>query len=162
MDAPRISPVQKLLICYLIITIGYDMRTSSYVFKRCELARELLSLEFPEPLLPDWVCLVENESGRNTSAKGGPNSNGSYDYGIFQINSRYWCGDGKDCGIPCSDLIDDDIRDDAVCALKIYRRQGFNAWHGWTKRCKNATKPNLDNCFPTTGSDKDNRTPTFK
>lgn len=50
------------------------------------------------------VCLVENESSRNTTAIGGPNKNGSYDYGLFQINSVYWCktvGVGNDCNINC-------------------------------------------------------------
>jgi len=32
------------------------------------------------------VCLVESESGRNTSAVGGPNVDGSYDYGLFQVS----------------------------------------------------------------------------
>jgi hypothetical protein len=30
---------------------------------------------------------VESESGRDTSAVGGPNVDGSYDYGLFQVRS---------------------------------------------------------------------------
>ncbi|XP_071449479.1 lysozyme-like [Hetaerina americana] len=151
MVVARAPLVYKIFIAFLIISLRNDSIISAYVFKRCELALELLSLNFTQSLLPDWVCLIENESGRNSSAVGGPNSNGSHDYGIFQINGKYWCGEGKDCRIPCSVLIDDDIIDDAKCALKIYKRHNFNAWNGWTRRCKNATKPNLDNCFPTSG-----------
>lgn len=51
------------------------------------------------------VCLVEAESSGNTAAKGGPNTDGSYDYGLFQINNRYWCKDGSaggECHIDCN------------------------------------------------------------
>lgn len=51
------------------------------------------------------VCLVESESSRNTGIVGGPNSDGSYDYGLFQINNRYWCKvgyPGGDCNIDCN------------------------------------------------------------
>ncbi len=54
--------------------------------------------------LPDWMCLVEHESSFDSGVKGGPNSDGSYDYGLFQINSRYWCQPGKrggECNIEC-------------------------------------------------------------
>ncbi|CAI9577779.1 unnamed protein product [Staurois parvus] len=44
----------------------------------------------------DWVCLVKHESDFNTAAI---NHNGrSRDYGLFQINSQYWCNDGKTAG----------------------------------------------------------------
>lgn len=45
-----------------------------------------------------------NESRGNTSAIAGPNQNGSYDYGLFQINDNYWCEHGKPgngCQIAC-------------------------------------------------------------
>jgi hypothetical protein len=32
------------------------------------------------------VCLIMSESSGDTAAKGGPNSNGSYDYGLFQVS----------------------------------------------------------------------------
>lgn len=44
------------------------------------------------------VCLVESESSRNTAAIGRLNADGSTDYGLFQINSRYWCGIGYRAG----------------------------------------------------------------
>ncbi|XP_015597739.1 lysozyme isoform X2 [Cephus cinctus] len=97
------------------------------------------------------VCLVENESARNTSAIGGPNSNGSYDYGLFQINGKYWCAEGVnggDCNMKCEDLIDDDITDDSKCCLEmIYPRHGFNAWHGWERKCKYHPLPDVTHCF---------------
>jgi hypothetical protein len=36
--------------------------------------------------LSTGVCLIMAESSGNTAAKGGPNSNGSYDYGLFQVS----------------------------------------------------------------------------
>lgn len=45
------------------------------------------------------------ESSGNTAAVGGPNTDGSYDYGLFQINSRYWCtvgSPGNGCNIDCN------------------------------------------------------------
>lgn len=41
---------------------------------------------FPAAVLPTAVAIALAESHGNTSAKGGPNSNGSYDWGLFQIN----------------------------------------------------------------------------
>lgn len=51
------------------------------------------------------VCLTENESHYRTDAIN-HNTDGSTDYGIFQINSRWWCDNGKHtangCKIKCS------------------------------------------------------------
>ncbi|CAO2582261.1 Lysozyme C-2 [Lemmus lemmus] len=54
------------------------------------------------------VCLAQHESNYNTRATNYNPGDQSTDYGIFQINSRYWCNDGKTpravnaCGISCS------------------------------------------------------------
>lgn len=48
------------------------------------------------------VCLIEAESSRRTDAIHGPNEDGSYDYGLFQINSRYWCNTGATPGNVCN------------------------------------------------------------
>merc|ERR1712179_167385 len=80
-------------------------------FQKCELASELLAYGgvFTSANIGDWICLTYYESSWKTSAKGGPNYNGSYDYGIFQINDYYWCyADSpssaqkyNDCSINC-------------------------------------------------------------
>lgn len=41
---------------------------------------------FGEVILAEAVAIVLAESGGDTNAKGGPNSNGTYDWGLFQIN----------------------------------------------------------------------------
>ncbi|XP_067002032.2 lysozyme [Anabrus simplex] len=130
----------------LVVLVALDAEAK--VFSRCGLFHALKKHSINSNL-PDWVCLVEAESGRNTAAKGGPNRDGSYDFGLFQINSRYWCGlngKGGDCNIKCSDLLNDDISDDAKCALKIYRRHGFSAWYGWKNKCNGKPLPDLSKC----------------
>lgn len=52
--------------------------------------------------------MAQHESNFDTEAINYNSTDQSTDYGIFQINSRYWCNDGKTpravnaCGIPCS------------------------------------------------------------
>ncbi|XP_032515409.2 lysozyme-like [Danaus plexippus] len=118
-------------------------------FTRCELVAQLRSHGFPENKMRDWVCLVENESGRNTSKIGKVNKNGSRDYGLFQINDKYWCSNtsskGKDCNVTCAEVSQDDITKAATCAKKIFKRHGFNAWYGWKNHCQGAL-PDISSC----------------
>merc|ERR1712130_256997 len=76
------------------------------------------------------------------AAKGGPNYDGSYDWGLFQVNDYYWCsGSGQaskynDCNVSCNNLVNNNISDDCDCAKLIYKRHGFDAWYGWINGCK--------------------------
>ncbi|KAF9803830.1 hypothetical protein SFRURICE_013107 [Spodoptera frugiperda] len=84
------------------------------------------------------VCLIEKVSNRETTALT-TKSNGKKAYGLYQIPSE-WCKEGKRggrCNIKCEDLLNDDIRDDTACALKIMEEHGFQYWTLWTTRCKN-------------------------
>ncbi|XP_077689207.1 lysozyme C, tracheal isozyme-like isoform X3 [Eretmochelys imbricata] len=53
------------------------------------------------------LCAARYESNLNTRATHSNKPSRSTDYGIFQINSRWWCNDGKTprakngCGIQC-------------------------------------------------------------
>merc|ERR1712168_1123957 len=113
-------------------------------FSQCSLASTLMGYGgvFNSNTLGDWLCLTKYESSWNTAAVGGPNYDGSYDFGIFQINDYYWCsGSGSaskynDCNISCSNLINSNISDDSQCATLIYNRHGFDAWYGWINHCK--------------------------
>lgn len=64
------------------------------------------------------MCLARWESSYNTQATNYNPGSQSTDYGIFQINSRYWCNDGKTpgavnaCGIPCSGKTESHLTDD--------------------------------------------------
>uniref|UniRef100_A0A8D0DZP4 Lysozyme n=1 Tax=Salvator merianae TaxID=96440 RepID=A0A8D0DZP4_SALMN len=92
------------LVCLLIAV------TEAKVFERCELARTLKRLGlsgYRGHALGNWICLAYYESRYNTRAVGPPNWDGSRDYGIFQINSRWWCDNGRrptanGCRKPCS------------------------------------------------------------
>ncbi|GBP66759.1 Lysozyme c-1 [Eumeta japonica] len=103
------------------------------------LPEEIVTLKIFEFLVAVvWVCLAEKVSDRNTSALVETSSGRKY-YGIFQIPSR-WCRVGKkggECDVSCESLLDDDIADDAACAVNIFHREGFKYWSKWNTRCKN-------------------------
>nr|XP_003216710.1 PREDICTED: lysozyme C, milk isozyme [Anolis carolinensis] len=121
------------------------------VYERCELARKLKNSRLDVSSgysIADWVCLAYYESRFNSRAVGPPNRNGSRDYGIFQINSRWWCSNGKGttangCRSSCSAFTDDDITNDIACAKRIVKDpNGIRAWVAWVKYCqgKNLTR----------------------
>nr|XP_023395422.1 lysozyme C-like [Loxodonta africana] len=90
------------------------------------------------------VCLAKHESNYKTRTTNYNPGDKSTDYGIFQINSRYWCNDGKTpnavnaCGISCYDLLQGDITQAVACAKRVVRDpQGIKAWVAWRKHCQN-------------------------
>uniref|UniRef100_A0A4X1W1V6 lysozyme n=1 Tax=Sus scrofa TaxID=9823 RepID=A0A4X1W1V6_PIG len=113
-----------LVLALLLLSVSVQAK----VYDRCEFARILKKSGmdgYRGVSLANWVCLAKWESDFNTKAI---NRNvGSTDYGIFQINSRYWCNDGKTpkavnaCHISCKVLLDDD--------LKIHKALK-HGWHG--------------------------------
>jgi hypothetical protein len=60
------------------------------------------------------------ESGGQVDAKGGPNTDGSYDYGLWQINSSHRSYDP-------AQLLSDPLYN-ARAAVAVYRSQGLSAW----------------------------------
>jgi hypothetical protein len=50
------------------------------------------------------------------------------------------------------ELLTDDITQAVVCAKLIYRLQGFSAWRGWTKKCKNRHLPDVIHCLNETST----------
>jgi len=85
---------------------------------------------FPSSAWNVMTCIASLESSYNCAAGPHENSNGTDDYGLFQINSGYWCsGPGtiaNGCGHPCSDMFQ--CQTNAQCALEVYHQQGFTAW----------------------------------
>ncbi|CAG4985641.1 unnamed protein product [Parnassius apollo] len=138
----------KVLI--VLFALGVLLQCQAKQLSRCELVRELRKHGFPENKMRDWVCLVENESSRRTDIVSRPNGDGSRDYGLFQINDRYWCSNtgqpGKDCNVTCKQLLSDDISKAAACAKKIYQRHGFDAWYGWKNKCRGKPLPDISSC----------------
>ncbi|XP_021030682.1 lysozyme C-1 [Mus caroli] len=133
-----------------LLTLGLlllSVTAQAKVYNRCELARILKRngmAGYRGIKLADWVCLAQHESNYNTRATNYNRGDRSTDYGIFQINSRYWCNDGKTpraknaCGIPCNALLQDDITAAIQCAKRVVRdSQGIRAWVAWRARCQN-------------------------
>ncbi|KAM6041226.1 lysozyme C [Theristicus caerulescens] len=136
---------KSMLFGFLLLFLGLALPGTQGIFiPRCNLVKILRQHGFEGfvgKTVADWVCLVKHESSYNTRAF---NDNGpSRDYGIFQINSKYWCEDGKTrgsknaCRISCSKFQDDNIEDDIRCAKKIAQEaKGLTPWYGWKNHCK--------------------------
>ncbi|XP_013922285.1 PREDICTED: lysozyme C, milk isozyme-like [Thamnophis sirtalis] len=114
--------MKALALLFLLIAAN-----EAKVYGRCELA-SLLKRNGLDGYygysLGNWICMAYYESGFNSRAVGPRNRDGSRDYGIFQINSRYWCDDNEGptangCNSPCSAFINDNITEDIACAKRI-------------------------------------------
>ncbi|XP_075166525.1 lysozyme [Haematobia irritans] len=137
-------PAVLAIICFALL----PPECTGKMFTRCQLAKELLRHDFPRSYLSNWVCLVENESGRSTS-KVMQLPNQSVSYGLFQINSKNWCRKGRKggiCNIKCEDFLNDEISDDSRCAMQIFNRHGFQAWPGWVNKCRGRSLPDVSRC----------------
>lgn len=75
-------------------------------------------------LAPTMAAIALAESSGRSSAVGGPNRDGTYDFGCWQINSSH--------GYDRAQLLADDQTYNARAALAIYRSQGLAAWRTWT------------------------------
>ena len=112
----------------------------------CDVARYLKNAGFPQNTIGTMVCISKYESSWNCDATN-KNNDGSTDYGLFEINSYYWCsGDPtskyNECGTSCSSLMD--CQKNTNCAYKVYREQGYNAWYGYQyhkQECDNYPAP---------------------
>lgn len=95
----------KFAVVAFLLFLALTNFASAKVFTKCELAEKLhYSGGISKSLLPDWLCLVESESDYDSSVIGPVNTDDSYDWGIFQINDRYWCSvgiAGKACNANC-------------------------------------------------------------
>ncbi|XP_054859098.1 lysozyme C-like [Eublepharis macularius] len=115
------------------------------IYQRCELARVLQEKGLDGYAgygLANWVCMAFHESSFNTDATH-YDSDGSTDFGIFQINSRYWCQFGSErssniCGIQCTELLTNDISADVACAKIVVTdsADGMGAWVAWRAYCQ--------------------------
>ncbi|CAD7011599.1 lysozyme P-like [Ceratitis capitata] len=137
-----------------ILLIHNFFASDARIFDRCSLARELSRLGVPRGDIPAWVCIAQYESTFNSAAIGPPNSDGSRDWGIFQINDRFWCDpqDGRQtsnvCRTPCRALTADDISLSVRCAGQIRNAQGFGAWTVWNRQCAGGRAlPNINDCL---------------
>uniref|UniRef100_A0A8C5DM58 lysozyme n=1 Tax=Gouania willdenowi TaxID=441366 RepID=A0A8C5DM58_GOUWI len=129
----------RSLVFLLLVSVA-----SAKVFERCEWARVLKTNGmdgYHGVSLANWVCLCNWESNYNTQTIN-HNTDNSTDYGIFQINSHYWCSDGSRthnaCNIKCSELLTDDVTVAINCAKRVVRDpNGIRAWVAWRNHCAN-------------------------
>ncbi|XP_011372327.1 lysozyme C [Pteropus vampyrus] len=136
--------MKALLILGLLLL---SVTIQGKVYERCEFARTLKRHGmdgFKGVSLANWVCLAKWESSYNTRATNYNPGDKSTDYGIFQINSHYWCNDGKTpravngCHVSCKALMNDDITRAIACAKTVVSdRQGIRAWVAWRNHCQN-------------------------
>ncbi len=78
---------------------------------------------FKDSELVTMVAIHGQETSGNVWIKGGPNKNGTYDYGAFQINS-------KDPNGPQNWK---DYCQNAKYARELYEVQGYSAWYAYVK-----------------------------
>ncbi|XP_048876928.1 lysozyme C II-like [Brienomyrus brachyistius] len=129
----------------LFLVFGLLAVANGKIFTRCDLAQKLKASGmdgYKGYSLANWVCMAKWESDYNTAATH-KNPHGSTDYGIFQINSRWWCNDFKTsrakngCGINCNQLLTDNIDVAIKCAkLMVSHPKGMAAWVAWRNHCR--------------------------
>ncbi|XP_072511452.1 lysozyme C [Notamacropus eugenii] len=143
-------------VLFLLGFIFFPMTVHGVTMNRCAFARRIKELGldgYRGVSLANWVCLAQWESNFNTKAKNYNPGDQSTDYGIFQINSHYWCNDGKTpratngCKVRCSELEEDNLVKAVQCAKQIVRQQGIGAWVAWRNHCQgHDVSKYLDGC----------------
>ncbi|XP_069748527.1 lysozyme C-1/C-2-like [Narcine bancroftii] len=124
---------------------------SAEVFSRCQIVHAIKNsklIDFTQYSVADWVCMASHESSYNTLAvnyqRGSDGKIWSADYGIFQINSKWWCVDtmfpfgANGCHVNCNSFLTNnaDLQPSIDCAAIIVQQQGMEAWTSWVNNCK--------------------------
>ncbi|OCT59997.1 lysozyme C [Xenopus laevis] len=126
---------------YLLFLVAFALAGNSWALDRCSVVRAIRRggvVGIKGYTLGDYVCLAYHASRYDTSLNRSPT-----EYGIFQINSYWWCDDGKTprrknlCGLPCKNLLNTNISDDVKCLKTIVSDpNGLGAWNAWKNNCK--------------------------
>jgi lysozyme C len=124
-------------VYHTIYNANYKNKITDYnnlsTQSECQVANYLKNAGFSQNTISTMVCISKYESAFNCDTTN-KNVDGSTDYGLFEINSYYWCsGDSMskydECATPCSSLFD--CQKNTNCAYKVWKEQGFNAWYGY-------------------------------
>lgn len=94
--------------------------------QRYQLARQA-GWTLEQAIIATAISIAENGSG-NPAVMSGRNSNGTYDLGLFQINSAHWPQFGG------QQALTDPWRN-AQAAFSIFGRQGWCAWSTYEASC---------------------------
>jgi hypothetical protein len=108
-----------------------------------ELAGILRQVGFDEDTVPKMICTAKYESSFHEEATNA-NTNGTTDYGVFQINSIH-VGSTAGCPATADELLN--ATTNAQCALGVFNIQGMEAWVAYKSHrseCDAATAPAAD------------------
>ena len=104
---------------------GNDALLAGTRLTPAQIATMLRDEGFDEADIGKLVCTAKYESSYYTGAQN-HNTNGSTDYGLFQINDRYWL---RPCGVTRQQLLD--AKTNVKCAKMVFDQQGIGAWYGY-------------------------------
>ncbi|KAM6143234.1 sperm acrosome-associated protein 5 [Erethizon dorsatum] len=130
-------------IVIVILAILMAANVDAKIYERCELAKKLEKAglnSYRGYSIGDWLCMAHYESGFDTSFVD-HNPDGSSEYGIFQLNSAWWCDNGitptkNFCHMDCHDLLNRHILDDIMCAKQVVSsKNSMDAWDSWSQHC---------------------------
>nr|XP_033792215.1 lysozyme C, milk isozyme-like [Geotrypetes seraphini] len=130
----------------LLVLLGICIPKCEAIGK-CDVVRAAKSVglhEYKGYSAANYACLAYYASNYDTSLNRSPT-----EYGIFQINSGWWCkkhwNDKKPCNVLCSDLLDRNIYDDLRCVKRIVQDpNGLHAWTPWVRYCKGTNLKRFD------------------
>ena len=108
-----------------------------------ELAGILRQVGFDEATVPKMICTAKYESSFHEQATNS-NSNGTTDYGVFQINTIH-INSTAGCPATARELLD--ATTNARCAFGVFNIQGLEAWVAYKSHrteCDAATAPAAD------------------
>lgn len=122
-----------IIILLSLITLESRSETNEYLkpinqptITKEQLKAVLKTVGFKKHTINTMLCIAEKESNFDQMAVH-RNRNKTVDYGLFQINSIHL----KFCDTTTDELFN--IQDNAKCALKVHKKQGFKAWYAYRK-----------------------------
>lgn len=138
-----------MLLVFGVVLLAFSKMAQAGTVSKCDVVRALRNENVPDSEIRDWLCLVKHESSfRYDAINVNDDRSRSRDYGIYQLNDKYWCDRGSrsdtkcwrintyGCGVSCASLLNDILTFDTECAVKIKRCNGFSKWYAWRDYCQ--------------------------
>ncbi|KAK2502704.1 hypothetical protein MC885_008598, partial [Smutsia gigantea] len=131
--------MQTLSAALVTLTMLIAATVDAKLYERCELAVKMEEAGL-NGFMGYGVGDSHYESAFDTSFVD-HNPDGSNEYGIFQLNSAWWCDNGVTptqnlCHMDCHDLLNGHILDKIMCAKHVVSTQnGMKAWNSWSRHC---------------------------
>ncbi|XP_047563880.1 sperm acrosome membrane-associated protein 3 isoform X2 [Lutra lutra] len=127
----QLCPPGSMLLAFASLLGCLLTSSQAKVYSRCELAKVLQDFG-----LEGYRGSTLADSAVDHEADGSTNN------GIFQINSRKWCKTLNPevpnlCQTYCSDLLNPNLKNTVICAMKITQQpQGLASWEAWRRHCQ--------------------------